>query len=77
MRFTLAISCMLACATPALAQSATTNTRDVYGNLVGNTGVNPGRGSNPAPNNNSNGAVRSTLGPTQPTNPRLNKGASK
>jgi hypothetical protein len=77
MRFTLAFFCICACAASALAQNGITNTRDGYGNLVRNTGMNPVRGSNQAPGNNPNGAITSTLGPTTPVNSRLNNGAGK
>jgi hypothetical protein len=78
MRFRLAIVvCMFACCTSALAQNGITNTRDGYGNLVRNTGMNPVRGTNQAPGNNPNGAITSTLGPTPPINSRLNKGTGK
>jgi hypothetical protein len=41
MRFVLAIVCMFACATSALAQYGVSNVRDNYGNLMSNTGINP------------------------------------
>jgi hypothetical protein len=78
MRFTLAIVvCMLACCTSALAQNGITNTRDGYGNLVRNTGMNPVRGTNQPPGNNPNGAIASAPGPTTPINSRLNKSTGK
>ena len=41
MRFTLAVFCLLACGTSALAQQyGVSNARDAYGNLVRNKGVN-------------------------------------
>jgi hypothetical protein len=76
MRFTLAIFCMFACGTSALAQNGVTNTRDTNGNLVRNTGMNPARGSTQTSGNNDNGAIRSAPGPTPPTNSRLNKGTN-
>jgi hypothetical protein len=57
MRFTLAISCMFACGTSALAQYGVSNARDGYGNLIRNTGMNPVRTSNQAPVNNLNGPI--------------------
>lgn len=74
MRFTLAIFCMFACGTSALAQNGVTNTRDTNGNLVRNTGMNPVRGSTQTSGNS--GAIRSAPGPTLPTNSRLNKGTN-
>jgi hypothetical protein len=68
---------MFACAASALAQNGITNTRDGSGNLVRNTGMNPVRGSNQPPVSNPNGAITSTIGPTMPVNPRLNKGTGK
>jgi hypothetical protein len=72
MRFALAIFCMLACATSALAQYGISNTRDGNGNLIRNTGINPARGINLGPINN--GPINSA--PAQPptTNSRMNSG---
>jgi hypothetical protein len=77
MRFALAIFCMLACATSALAQYGISNTRDGNGNLIRNTGINPARGINQGPINNgpiNNGPINSA--PAQPptTNSRMNSG---
>jgi hypothetical protein len=41
MRFVLAVVCMSACATSALAQYGVSNARDAYGNLMRNTRMNP------------------------------------
>ena len=77
MRFTLAIFCMFACGTSALAQYGVSNARDGNGNLIRNTGMNPVRGSNQAPGNNLNGPISNVPAPIQPVNSRLNKGATK
>lgn len=71
MRYALAIFCMLACATSALAQSGISNARDGNGNLIRNTGT--VRGINQGPINN--GPISSA--PAQPptTNSRMNSGA--
>jgi hypothetical protein len=76
MRFTLAIFCIFACGTSALAQYGVSNIRDSNGNLVRNTGVNPVR-SNPAPVNtivapNTNAPV-----PTPQVNSRSSKDTRK
>jgi hypothetical protein len=71
MRFTLAIFCMLACATSALAQNGISNTRDGNGNLIRNTGT--VRGVNQGPINN--GPINSAPAQPPPTNSRMNSGA--
>jgi hypothetical protein len=75
MRFTLAIFCMFACGTSAFAQSGVSNTRDAYGNLIRDAGMNPGRGTNQGPVNN--GPINNA--PAQPptTNSRMNRGTSR
>jgi hypothetical protein len=75
MRLALAIFCMFACSTSALAQYGAPNTRDAYGNLIRGAGVNPGRGINQGPVNN--GPINNA--PAQPptTNSRMNRGTSK
>jgi hypothetical protein len=49
MRFTLAIFCMFACGTSAMAQYGVSNARDGNGNLIRNTGMNPVRGFSQGP----------------------------
>lgn len=75
MRFTLAIVCLLACGTSALAQYGVTNKRDAFGNLMRDAGANTGRAINQGPVNN--GPVNNA--PTQPptTNLRMNRGTSR
>ena len=51
MRFMLAIFCLFAGATSALAQSGVSNQRDMYGNLVRSTGTYSPRGINQGPVN--------------------------
>jgi hypothetical protein len=72
MRLVLAIFCVLACATSALAQYSISNARDGNGNLIRNTGTNPVRGISQGPINN--GPINSA--PAQPptTNSRMNSG---
>ena len=77
MRFTLAIFCMFACGTSAMAQYGVSNARDGNGNLIRNTGMNPVRGSNQAPANNLNGPISNAPGPTPPVNSRSNQGTTK
>jgi len=72
MRFTLAIFCMFACGTSAMAQ---------YGNLIRNTGMNPARGFSQGPANylgppsNLNGPITNVPGPTPRVKPGTNNGA--
>jgi hypothetical protein len=75
MRFTLAIFCMFACGTPALAQHGVSNARDAYGNLIRDAGMNPGRDINRGPVNN--GPINNA--PAQPptTNSRMKRGTSR
>jgi hypothetical protein len=77
MRLILAICCVIAWSASAPAQTGVTNPRDANGNLIRNTGMNPVRGSSPAIVSNPGGTVRSTLGPTPPTNARLNNGTGR
>jgi len=51
MRFTLAIFCMFACGTSAMAQYGVSNARDGNGNLIRNTGMHPARGFSQGPAN--------------------------
>jgi hypothetical protein len=62
MRFGLALSCLLACCTSAMAQYGVSNQRDAYGNLVRDAGGYSRRGINQGPVNN--GAIKNT--PPQP-----------
>lgn len=77
MKFTLAIFCMLACGTSALAQYGVSNARDGYGNLIRNTGMNSARSFDQTPVNNLNGPIRNAPGQTPPINPGLSKGTNK
>jgi hypothetical protein len=52
MRFTLAMFCLFACGTSALAQSGVSNQRDMYGNINRDTGTYRARGVNRGPINN-------------------------
>jgi hypothetical protein len=80
MRFTLAIFCMFACCTSAMAQYGVSNARDGNGNLIRNTGMNPVRGfsQGPAsylgPTSNLNGPIMGVPRPTPPVNSNPNNG---
>jgi hypothetical protein len=76
MRFTLAIFCIFACGTSALAQYGVSNVRDSNGNLVRNTGVNPVR-SNPAPVNTIVAPNTNAPAPTPQVNSRSSKDTRK
>jgi hypothetical protein len=76
MRFTLAIFCIFACGTSALAQYGVSNIRDSNGNLVRNTGVNPVR-SNPAPVNTIVAPNTNAPAPTPQVNSRSSKDTRK
>ena len=52
MRFALAMFCLFACGASALAQAGVSNQRDMYGNIVRDTGRYPARGVNRGPINN-------------------------
>ena len=75
MRYALAIFCLLACGTSALAQYGVSNTRDAYGNIVRDTGAYRARGINQGPANN--GPINNA--PAQPptTNSRMNRGTNR
>jgi len=75
MKFILALVCLVACLAPAKAQYGVSNARDGYGNLIRDTGTNPGRNVNQGPVNN--GPINSA--PAQPTttNSRMNRGTSR
>jgi len=76
MRFTLAIFCMLACGTSAMAQYGVSTARDGNGNLVRNSGMNPVRGFSQGPANylgpptGLNGPITNAPSPTPPVNAR-------
>ena len=63
MKIRLAILCLIAFSTPALAQSGISNQRDMYGNIVRNNGTYSSTGVNQGPVNN--GPIRSA--PAQPS----------
>jgi hypothetical protein len=76
MRFTLAIFCILACGTSALAQAqyGVTNTRDGNGNQMRNTGMNPVRSSNQPV---GNGPLMNVPRPPRPVNSHVNGAATR
>ena len=57
MKITLAVLCLVACSNSALAQYGVSNARDGSGNLIRNSGMNPGRTWDRAPVNNLNGPI--------------------
>ncbi|WP_156438650.1 hypothetical protein [Bradyrhizobium valentinum] len=69
MKITLAVLCLVACSSSALAQYGVSNARDGNGNLIRNSGMNPGRNWDRAPVNNLNGPIRQTITPAP--NPTL------
>ena len=75
MRFMLAIFCLFAGATLALAQSGVSNQRDKYGNLVRSTGTYSPRGINQGPVNNGPVAAAPAQPPT--ANSRPDRGTSR
>jgi hypothetical protein len=70
LRFTLAIYYLFACGSSALAQYGVSNQRDMYGNIVRDTGSYTSRAVNQGPINSA---------PAQPptSNSRMNTGSSK
>ena len=68
MKFALAILSLIAFANPSLAQSGVSNQRDMYGNLVRDSGTTPTGVNQSAP---SNGAIRNApiQRSTNPTSP--------
>jgi len=58
MKITLAVLCLVACSSSALAQYGVSNARDGNGNLIRNSGMNPGRNWDRTPVNNLNGPIR-------------------
>ena len=75
MRFMLAIFCLFAGATSALAQPGVSNQRDMYGNLVRSTGTYSPRGINQGPVNNGPVATAPAQPPT--ANSRTDRGTSR
>ena len=63
MKITLAVLCLVACTSPALAQYGVSNARDGNGNLIRNSGMNPARNYDRAPVNNLNGPIKQTITP--------------
>ena len=71
MRFALAMFCLFACGTSALAQSGVSNQRDTYGNITRDTGTYPARGVNRGPINN--GPINSAPAQPSTSNSRTNR----
>jgi hypothetical protein len=67
MKFMLAIVCLFAYITAAVAQYGVSNARDGSGNLVRDTGMNPSRTYGQPSVNNLNGSNRN-LDPARKTN---------
>lgn len=63
MKFRLTIVCLIAFAAPALAQSGVSNQRNMYGNIVRDSGPYSATGVNQGPVNN--GRIRQS--PAQPS----------
>jgi hypothetical protein len=68
MKFRLTIVCLIAFTAPALAQSGVTNQRNMYGNIVRDSGPYSGTGVNQGPVNN--GPIRQS--PAQPPQTNMN-----
>jgi hypothetical protein len=75
MRFTLAMFCLFACGTSALAQSGVSNQRDMYGNINRDTGTYPARGVNRGPINN--GPINNVPDQPSTSNSRTNRSTSR
>jgi hypothetical protein len=75
MRLTLAMFCLLACGTSALAQSGVSNQRDMYGNNNRDTGTYPARGVNRGPINN--GPINDAPAQPSTSNSRTNRSTSR
>jgi hypothetical protein len=75
MRFTLAMFCLFACGTSALAQSGVSNQRDMYGNINRDTGTYPARGVNRGPINN--GPINNVLDQPSTSSSRTNRSTSR
>ena len=81
MRFSLAMFCLFACDTSALAQSGVSHQRDTYGNIIRDTGTYPARGVNRGPINNgpinngpiNNGPINSAPARSSTSNSRTNR----
>ena len=71
MRITLAVICLVACSGSAFAQYGVSNARDGNGNLIRNSGMNPGRNYDRTPVNNMNGPIKQTITPAPNINPML------
>jgi hypothetical protein len=69
MAWKLAIVCVMACSSPALAQYGISNQRDAQGNLVRDNGAYVQRGVNQGPVNN--GQIRNA--PAQPPTANANQ----
>jgi hypothetical protein len=69
MKLTVIMTCLLTSCASALAQSGTSNQRDIYGNLVRDGGTHSPRGINQGPSNN--GPIRNT--PAQPSTSNVGK----
>ena len=66
MRYAFAIFCLIACSGSAWAQYGVSNQRDMYGNLLRDSGTYSQRGINQGPVNN--GPIRSGPAPTTTNN---------
>jgi len=75
MRLALAFFCLVACGSSAMAQYGVSNARDGYGNLIRDTGTNPGRNINQGPVNN--GPIANAPAQPSTTNSRINRGTNK
>jgi hypothetical protein len=73
MRFPLTVICLIACGTSAGAQSGVSNQRNMYGNIVRDTGSYAPNGVNQGPVNN--GPIRNA--PAQPPTTNAAKGAPR
>jgi hypothetical protein len=76
MRFSLAMFCLFACGTSALAQSGVSHQRDAYGNIIRDSGTYPARGVNRGPINNgqiNNGPINSAPARSSTSNSRTNR----
>ena len=74
-RFGLAMFCVLACGSSAVAQSGVSNQRDAYGNLIRNTGGYSMKGINQGPVNN--GPIKNSSAQPPTTNVGAAKGAGR
>jgi hypothetical protein len=80
MRFALAIFCLFACGTSALAQSGVSSQRDRYGNVNRDTGTYPARGVSRGPINNgpiNNGPINDAPARPSTSNSRTNGSTSR